>query len=69
MSSSIRINAGMGTELYSYPLGDTTDWNTFNSSNLSNWLPIYNSDTNWFKSVHSIKILHLCLIWVGECIV
>ena len=48
MSSSIRINAGMGTELYSYPLGDTTDWNTFNSSNLSNWLPIYNSDTNWY---------------------
>ena len=48
MSSSIRINAGIGTELYSYPLGDTTDWNTFNSSNLSNWLPIYNSDTNWF---------------------
>ena len=48
MSSSIRINAGMGTELYSYPLGDTTDWNNFNSSNLSNWLPIYNSDTNWF---------------------
>ena len=48
MSSSIRINAGMGTELCSYPLGDTTDWNTFNSSNLSNWLPIYNSDTNWF---------------------
>ena len=48
MSSSIRINAGMGTELYSYPLGDTTDWNNFNSSNLSNWLPIYNSDTSWF---------------------
>ena len=48
MSSSIRINAGMGTELYSYPLGDTTDWNNFNSSNLSSWLPIYNSDTNWF---------------------
>ena len=48
MSSSIRINAGMGTELYSYPLGDTADWNNFNSSNISNWLPIYNSDTNWF---------------------
>ena len=48
MSSSIRINAGIGTELYTYPLGDTTDWNNFNSSNLSNWLPIYNSDTNWF---------------------
>ena len=48
MSSSIRINGGMGTELYSYPLGDTTDWNTFNSSNISNWQPIHNSDTNWF---------------------
>ena len=31
MSSTIRINAGIGTELYSYPLGDTTDWNNFNS--------------------------------------
>ena len=48
MSSSIRINGGMGTELYSYPLGDTTDWNTFNSTNISNWQPIHNSDTNWF---------------------
>jgi hypothetical protein len=38
----------MGTELYSYPLGDTTDWNAFNSTNLSNWEPVYNSDTNWF---------------------
>ena len=48
MSSSIRINGGMGTELYQYPLGDTTDWNSFNSSNISSWLPIHNSDTNWF---------------------
>ena len=48
MSSSIRINGGMGTELYLYPLGDTTDWNSFNSSNISSWLPIHNSDTNWF---------------------
>ena len=47
MSSSIRINGGMGTELCLYPLGDTTDWNTFNSSNISSWTPIYNSDTNW----------------------
>mgnify|MGYP001159667402 FL=1 len=48
MSSSIRINGGMGTELYLYPLGDTTDWNSFNSSNITSWLPIHNSDTNWF---------------------
>ena len=48
MSSFIRINGGMGTELYLYPLGDTTDWNAFNSSNISSWTPIHNSDTNWF---------------------
>ncbi len=48
MSSSIRINGGMGAELYLYPYGDTTDWNSFNSSNLSSWTPVYNSDTNWF---------------------
>ena len=47
MSSSIRINGGMGAELYLYPHGDTTDWNSFNSSNLSSWTPVYNSDTNW----------------------
>ena len=47
MSSSIRINGGMGAELYLYPNGDTTDWNSFNSSNLSSWTPVYNSDTNW----------------------
>jgi len=48
MSSSIRINGGMGAELYLYPHGDTTDWNSFNSSNLSSWTQVYNSDTNWF---------------------
>ena len=48
MSSSIRINGGMGTELYSYPLGDTTDWYAFNYSNHLNWSPVHNSDTNWY---------------------
>ena len=48
MSSSIRINGGMGTELYLYPLGDTTDWITFNAANIANWHPVHNSDTNWY---------------------
>ena len=47
MSSSIRINGGMGAELYLYPLGDTTDWNTFDAANISSWSPVHNSDTNW----------------------
>jgi len=52
MSSSIRINGGMGTELYSYPLGDTTDWNTFNVTHFVTGDSLYAIKTvngNWKK--------------------
>mgnify|MGYP001472307408 FL=1 len=47
-SSSIRINDGMGVELYNYHLGDTSDWNNINQ-NIINMLssPLNNSDTSW----------------------
>ena len=47
-SSSIRINDGMGVELYNYHLGDTSDWNSINQ-NIINMLssPLNNSDTSW----------------------
>ena len=47
-SSTIRINDGQGVELYTYPLGDTSAWNSINSST-PNILtsPMYNSDTSW----------------------
>ena len=47
-SSTIRINDGLGVELYTYPLGDTSAWNLINSST-TNILtsPMYNSDTSW----------------------
>ncbi len=47
-SSSIRINDGMGVELYNYHLGDTSDWNNINQ-NIINTLssPLNNSDTSW----------------------
>ena len=47
-SSTIRINDGQGVELFTYPLGDTSAWNSINSST-PNILtsPMYNSDTSW----------------------
>ena len=47
-SSSIRINDGMGVELYNYHLGDTSDWSNINQ-NIINTLssPLNNSDTSW----------------------
>lgn len=48
MSSTIRTNDGYGVELYTYSMGDTSDWNNINSSSItmvnSN---LYNSDSNW----------------------
>ncbi len=47
-SSTIRINDGQGVELFTYPLGDTSAWNSINAST-PNILtsPMYNSDTSW----------------------
>tara|TARA_B100000768_G_scaffold164681_1_gene166740 strand:+ start:6484 stop:7722 length:1239 start_codon:yes stop_codon:yes gene_type:complete len=45
--SSIRINGAIGTELYKYPNGDTSSWSTFDTVGMSNWFPVYDSDTSW----------------------
>lgn len=46
-NTDIRINDGLGAELYLYPNGDTADWNTVDTTGLQNWIPRYNSDTSW----------------------
>ncbi len=46
-SAGISINDGMGVELYTYPLGDTSDWNSVEVSAIEEWVPMYNSDTIW----------------------
>ena len=47
-SSTIRINDGKGVELYTYPLGDTSAWNTINTNTINIITnPMYNSDTSW----------------------
>ena len=45
--SSIRINGKTGTELYVYPDGDSSSWNTIDISAISGWSKLYDSDTSW----------------------
>jgi len=48
MSSAIRINDGKNVRLYSYTLGDTSDWNNINAGSTANIGPaLYNSETSW----------------------
>ena len=47
-ASTIRTNDGKGVELYTYHLGDTSDWQNINVSILNNLsLGMYNSEISW----------------------
>ncbi len=47
-SSTIRINDGKGAQLYTYHLGDTSDWDIINMSTPNIlYNPMYNSDITW----------------------
>ena len=48
MSSTILVNEGYGVELYTYPLGDKTAWDNVDTSGMSAWPVMYNSDTSWY---------------------
>ena len=53
--SSIRINGASGTELYVYPNGDTSSWSTLDTTGLSNWNKIHNSDTSWGMGAFNVS--------------
>jgi hypothetical protein len=44
----IRINGQADTELWEYPNGDTTAWASIDTAGLETWVPLYDSDTEWF---------------------
>ena len=48
MSSTVLINEGYGVELYAYPLGDYSAWDAIDTSGISEWPVLYNSDTSWY---------------------
>ncbi|GIV27087.1 MAG: hypothetical protein KatS3mg027_0901 [Bacteroidia bacterium] len=47
MGSAIHINSVIGTKLWLYPNGDTSAWNSIDTSGINTWVPRYNSDTSW----------------------
>ena len=55
-SSTIRINDGKGVQLYTYHLGDTTDWNMTNTSTPNIlYNQMYNSDITWETGAFDIN--------------
>ena len=48
-ASTIRTNDGKGVELYTYHLGDTSDWQNINASIMNNLSSgMYNSEISWY---------------------
>jgi type IX secretion system substrate protein len=45
--SSIHINSVTGTLLWKYPTADTAGWSAVDTSGLSGWAKLFNSDTTW----------------------
>ncbi len=45
--SSVYINSAIGTLLWKYPTADTSGWSTLDTTGLSTWPKLYNSDTSW----------------------
>jgi hypothetical protein len=54
LSSSILINGGSGVELYTYPNGDTADWNSaIDTAGFTTWSMMNNSEDNWEEGAFS----------------
>lgn len=46
-STSIYINSEYSVNLWTYPNGNVNDWATLDTTGLSTWTKLYNSDTSW----------------------
>ena len=58
LSATIITNNASGVKLFTYPLGDTTVWNTVNITNVAAWAQMYNSDTTWTFGSFEQNTLH-----------
>lgn len=45
--TSIYVNTVGGTVLWHYPKGDTAKWASVDTSGITGWTKVYNSDTSW----------------------
>lgn len=47
MNATILVNEGAGVKLYAHPETDTSKWDEIDSTGISGWQELYNSDTTW----------------------
>lgn len=47
MGSGIRTNTPAGVKVWVYPATDTTGWATVDTTGISGWTELFNSDTSW----------------------
>ena len=45
--ANILINSAIGTKLWAYPSSDTSGWTTVDTTGITTWTLLYNSDTSW----------------------
>lgn len=46
-AASIRVNAAKGLTLHKVPMFDQSDWSNVDTTGMTNWLGVYNSDASW----------------------
>lgn len=54
--STIHINPAVGTQLWVYPNGDTADFATVDTTGISGWASLSNSDTSWYYGAFDMTI-------------
>ncbi len=52
---TIRVNTQKGNRLYVYPGGDNSAWATIDTTGMSSWSPLYNSDTAWWLGAFNVN--------------
>lgn len=55
-SAGIIVNGGKGAYLFTYPIGDTSNWSSVDTSGIDEtWKPIYNSPTVWEDGAFNVN--------------
>ncbi|GAB4449407.1 MAG: hypothetical protein OHK0036_06340 [Bacteroidia bacterium] len=56
MGSAIHINSVIGTKLWFYKNGDTSAWNSIDTTGINSWTARYNSDTSWSVGAFNVPL-------------
>ena len=54
--SNIRFNSATGSKLYLYPKADKSSWSSIDTSGLSTWSQIIDSDTSWDQTAFETHV-------------